>query len=130
MEKQITQVEAQNAILELSQELDLANVRVRLAQDRIGFTRGELGAAIQAWQQQTDRLSPEERRQREVRHHLASEQARRIANPKIAGRRAKAFVQKQMRNGPHRGAYPASQQHGVVDPLTGRVRLPSERRGI
>ena len=86
--------------------LDNARIAVKVKQEAHAATKKTLADAIMAWQAQADPLSPEERRQREVRSHLASEQAKRAARRGVHPNAA-AYVQKRMQNsGNHRGAFP------------------------
>lgn len=109
-EAQITREQSQHL-------LDVAHVRhdntviaVKLAQQRLSVTKRELADAITSWQVQVDPITPEQRRQREMRRHLASEQAKREARG-APHPNAQAFVQKRMTNsGNHRGAFPRQYQ--------------------
>lgn len=107
-EAQITREQAQHAMDAAHVRLDNARIAVRVAQENVRETKGALAKAITAWQTQADPLSPAERREREVRSHLASEQAKRAAR-RAPSSQATTFVQRQMKNGPQRGAFSMQQ---------------------
>ena len=46
------------------------------ARNKVQDTKGALALAITGWQTHSDPMTPEQRRQAEVRNHLAGEQAR------------------------------------------------------
>ena len=105
-EAKISREQAQHLMEVAHVRLDNARIAVKIAQQDLGNTKGKLATAIIAWQQQADPLTPAERREREMRNHLASEQAKRAARGKPYPQ-AQAFVQKRMTNsGNHRGAFP------------------------
>lgn len=121
-------------------QLDAANARHNAARERMAdaqatlrHTRGDLASAVMGWQllaeNSTDGLSPEQRRQREVRWHIEAQNAERQA--RSSRRSATAFVQKRMQNGPGRGAYSrtAAARAGFAnyDPSRGPVaKVPTE----
>jgi len=105
-EAHISREQAQRLIEAAHVRLDNARIAVRAAQDEMRNTQGKLADAIRSWQEQADPLTPAQRREREMRNHLASEQAKRAARGKPYPQ-ANLFVQKRMQNsGNHRGAFP------------------------
>ena len=110
---EVSREQAQRLVEAAHTRLDTARIGVRVAQEALRKTQGKLADCITAWQAQVDPLSPAERREREMRNHLASEQAKRAARG-APHSRATAFVQKRMVNGPHRGAYPKQYQGRTV----------------
>ena len=128
--------------------LDVANARLSKARDNMAIARGllrerrnALAAAIMRWQilgntldNKNDAVSRSNRQQTEIRNHLASTAAERErrAKLKIKNNTAKTFVQRQMTNGPSRGAFDRSAAARVGyfnrDPRRGNVvKVPSER---
>lgn len=94
-----------------------AVVAVRIAQQKVHNAQGVLAHAIEAWQRGTDPRTQAEREQANIRDHLRSEQEKRAARGKPAST-ATIFVQRQMRNGPNRGAFSMQQaaRLGFRDP--------------
>jgi hypothetical protein len=133
----ISQRDARAAIEAAENRLGNARIAERTKGQEAANARGALARAIQSWQMHIDPATPEERRQREVRAHLAGEQARRAARvarpiPQVGnsyvdrsrayrrGSDANDFARSQMQTGDRHGAYPAN--------MRGRqVRLPSEQ---
>lgn len=129
----IAESEARRALDIANAKLGNAKERLYTAQVNLRDKRAALGGAAHAWQMlcdsATDGLSPEARRQVEVRNHLASTAADRAANPKR--KNANAFVFSRMRFGPNRGAFDrhAAARAGYrnTDPRRGPVvKLPSD----
>jgi len=86
--------------------LDAARIVVKVLQGNVVETKRKLADAITAWQQQADPLTPAQRREREMRNHLASEQDKRAKRGGVQPNAA-AYVAKRMTNsGNHRGAFP------------------------
>ena len=94
------------------------------ARNKLTDTKGAFALAITGWQTHGDPLTPEQRRQQEVRNHLASEQARkqRLADAGQATTRmdTRKFPAQNMVTGPMghkgntRGAFPREYQHRTV----------------
>lgn len=129
----IREAEARRLLDEANQRLGVAREKLVNAQAILRSKRADLGTAIYQWQMlsesATDGLSPEARRQIEVRNHLASAAADRAAR-RGRGNSATAFVQKRMQNGPSRGAYSraGAARSGYLnrDPSRGAVpKVPS-----
>lgn len=131
-EAELTHRQAQAAVEAAHTQLGNARVAVKIAQQKHADAKGALAAAILAWQTGGDFGTPEERRMRMVRDHLASEQAKRATKVAAQGQRvgnsvvdvsakysrdptANGFARAQMRNGgSHRGAYPKSMRGQTV----------------
>lgn len=127
---------------EARRQLDEANARLNAARERLVNARvnlrrkrDDLASAAYAWQaladSATDGVPADLRRQIEVRNHLAATAKEREAR-KARNNSATAFVQKNMQNGPSRGAYSrsAAARTGFqnFDPRRGATaKLPSDR---
>lgn len=88
-------------------------IKVRSAQERVKAARVELHNAVVAFQA-GDGLTTEQRRIAQARAFAATATAERAERAKLYGTgtsaTARAFVQKQMRNGPNRGAFSNAQR--------------------
>lgn len=130
----IAEAEARRQLDEVNARLGAAREALVNAQIVRRDRRAALAASITAWQllseSATEGLTAEQRRQIEVRNHLAATAAERASRRK-AHSGATAFVQKNMRNGPQRGAYSmqAAVRSGFVNhnPSRGPVEKPPEQ---
>lgn len=105
-EAKITREQSQHLMDLAHVRLDNARIAVKVKQQELSDSKRTLADAIMAWQEQADPLTPAQRREREMRQHLASEQAKRAARGGVHPNAA-AYVQKRMTNsGNHRGAFP------------------------
>lgn len=136
---EITREQSQAAVESAHNRLGEARVLVKVAQQRHADTKATLARAITTWQNESDPLTPAERQQREIRNHIASENARRAARHAPAINRrignstvdrtaaygrdpsAEGFARSQMQTGYRRGAYPASMRGR-------RLKVPSEHQ--
>jgi hypothetical protein len=107
-EAKLTREQAQSAMDAAGVRLDNSRIAVKLAQENCRTTRAVLARSITAWQEGGSPMSNAERQEREKRNHLASEQAARARRGEPSSKAAH-FVQRQMRNGPNRGAFSPQQ---------------------
>jgi hypothetical protein len=120
----IPHAQARAAVEKAHKRLGEARAAVITARNKLADTKGALALAITGWQTHSDPLTPEQRRQQEVRNHLASEQARkqRLADAGQATTRmdTRKFPAQNMvtgamgHKGNTRGAYPREYQHRTV----------------
>jgi hypothetical protein len=116
--------EARAAVERAHRRLGAARVSVLTARNKHADTKGALALAIEAWQRNADPMTPEQRRQQEVRNHLASEAAKRqrLAEAGLATTRmdTRKFPAQNMvtgamgHKGNTRGAFPREYQHRTV----------------
>ncbi len=112
------------AVERAHKRLGEARVAVITARNKVQDTKGALALAITGWQTYSDPMTPEQRRQQEVRNHLAGEQARRqrLADAGLATTRmdTRKFPAQNMvtgamgHKGNTRGAFPREYQHRTV----------------
>lgn len=122
----MSQAQARAMVEAAHKRLGEARVAVLTARNKLQDTKGALALAITGWQTHSDPMTPEQRRQQEVRNHLASEAARKqaLANMGLATTRmttqkhpAQNMATGQMgHKGNHRGAFPREYQHRTVAP--------------
>ncbi len=120
----MSQAEARARVEKAHKRLGEARVAVLTARNKLQDTKGALALAITGWQTHSDPMSPEQRRQQEVRNHLASEAAKRqrLADAGLATSRmdtrkfpAQNMVTGQMgAKGNNRGAFPREYQHRTI----------------
>ena len=118
------QAQARAMVEAAHKRLGEARVAVLTARNKLQDTKGALALAITGWQTHSDPMSPEQRRQQEVRNHLASEAAKRqrLADAGLATSRmdtrkfpAQNMVTGQMgAKGNNRGAFPREYQHRTI----------------
>jgi hypothetical protein len=120
----LTYEQARIAVEKAHKRLGEARVAVVIARNRHQDTKGALALAIEGWQRNADPMTPEQRRQQEVRNHLASEAAKRqrLADAGLATTRmdTRKFPAQNMQTGAmghkgnSRGAYPREYQHRTI----------------
>ena len=81
-EAKLSAEQAQAAVENAHRRLGEARAAVIIARNKLADTKGALALCITAWQTHSDPMTPEQRRQAEVRNHLASEQASAQATPR------------------------------------------------
>jgi hypothetical protein len=123
-EAKLTLPQARAAVERAHKRLGEARVAVQIARQKLVDTKGKLALAITAWQSNSEPGTPEERRMREVRAHLASEAARkqrlRDAGVQPNRMRTDKFPAVNLETGQmgskgnSRGAYPAAYEHRNV----------------
>jgi hypothetical protein len=115
-EVSIGREQSQRLVESAHTRLNTARINVRVATEALRETKGKLATAITGWQTSADPLTPAQRREREMRNHLAGEQAKRAAR-RAPSPQATAFVQKRMQNsGNRRGAFPRQYLGRTVKP--------------
>lgn len=120
----ITQQAAWAMVEAAHRRLGTARLAVQLAQRKHSDTKAALARCVMAWQQNADPGTPEERRARELRNHLAGEaeqRARRGYTPKMDTSKHSAFDPVSGRSGfkgNRRGALPSNFQHRNVNSIT------------
>jgi hypothetical protein len=106
---EISQAESLDRMQAAHNALGAARVAVKIGQQKVADTKAALASAVVAWQTASDPLTPDQRREREVRNHLAAMQAERASRRNATAITARQFVQKTMKNGPQRGAFSMQQ---------------------